>query len=67
MVTRCDLCGAKLETTQLSSCRYVEGWEKNRNSGGTNAIHLRKTHDRWAHWTCVQLAQKGRLGQEELL
>lgn len=67
MIVNCELCGKPLETTQAGTCRYVEGWEKNRIQGGTNAISMRKVHDRWAHWPCVDLRQKGLLEQEVLL
>jgi hypothetical protein len=67
MKVACDLCGKPVETSSLGTYRYVEGWEAQRSQGGTNAIRLRKSHDRFAHKTCIDLAAKGRLGQESLI
>lgn len=66
MIVNCEFCGNPLRTVDRGVCRYVEGWEKNRDQGGTNAIRLRIVHDRWAHDACVDQAVNGRLGQESL-
>jgi hypothetical protein len=66
MVVRCHLCGRDLTTTHMGVYRFVEGWEKVRSQGGTNAISMRKVHDQWAHGTCVELKSRGLLDQEVL-
>ena len=55
MLVPCHFCGREVKTTDLGVFRFVEGWEKVRSQGGTNALSLRNSADRWAHGTCVEL------------
>ncbi len=66
MIVNCAICGDPLRTVDQGVYRYVEGWEKNRDQGGTNALRLRKPHDSWAHGHCVDAKVHGREGQSEL-
>lgn len=52
MIVRCD-CGREINTRLEVYWRFVEGWEKDRDQGGTNHIALRKTHDRFMCNICM--------------
>jgi len=63
----CVLCGKPIENVR-SSYQRVRGFEKHRQSGGTNALRLREPLQEFAHSWCVDRAANG-LGptQESLL
>src|ERR1700704_2190078 len=39
--------------------RKVEGWEKSRSGGGTNAIRLREPKDEWECTSCIDSHGRG--------
>lgn len=56
----CEFCGKRCNpTNKRLTVQYVSGWAKARTSGGTNALMLKKDHDRWAHLECVQKVSNG--------
>jgi len=63
----CPLCGQSIDPTSPYVWQRVEGWERKRKQGGTNAIALRRTRQEWAHPACVTLARDGYSGQETIL
>lgn len=57
----CEFCGDPLEAGHWGTFRYVGGWEKSREAGGTNALSLREPQDRYACAACIDALRNGRL------
>lgn len=67
MEVPCKFCGEPVDTDTLGVYRNVQGWEKARKGGGTNALRLRVNNGEHAHATCVDSEARGyRRGQENL-
>lgn len=54
---RCTFCGDTVDPKQ--DYRRVEGWERARAAGGTNAVRLRRPTDVWACRFCVDKEARG--------
>lgn len=53
----CVFCGGAIN--HVSDYRRVEGFERHRSEGGTNALALRKATEEWACSACVDRAKRG--------
>lgn len=62
----CLFCGRDI-VSRRTAYQKVEGFERPRRAGGTNAVRLRTLVDVWACDRCVDLKAAGRDGQGELL
>jgi hypothetical protein len=51
MSAKCTFCSAQI--TPSRDYRKVEGFERKRDGGGTNAIRLRVVKDEWACMHCI--------------
>lgn len=55
---RCSFCGDLVDTKSTMVMRKVTGWERTRQRGGQ--LLMRKPHDEWAYYTCVEALRAGR-------
>ena len=56
---RCSECLNEIDPTDRSVWQKVEGWERPRVGGGTNAIALRKPVQEWMCATCMVRKKEG--------
>ena len=50
---KCEGCEGTVDFKGYGWAQYVEGWEKSRKAGGTNAIMKPKRHQRFLCRMCV--------------
>ena len=61
----CDICGLPVAAGS-PNYRKITGWEQVRKGGGANAITMRREVGVWAHYTCIDIAKSGLVGQERM-
>jgi hypothetical protein len=66
MLAYCHFCGESLDADRPGVYQYVEGWERRRAQGGTNAVRLPKRLTRYACHSCIEIRVHGLEGQSEL-
>jgi hypothetical protein len=54
---KCTFCGGRISVTR--DYQRVEGYERRRNQGGTNALRLRQPKGEWACTSCVDKEARG--------
>lgn len=54
---KCIYCEKEIDPSR--DYRKVEGFERSRSGGGTNAIRLREPKDEWACAPCVDKLSRG--------
>lgn len=64
MIVKCVMCGEDVDADKPGTYRKVTGWESRRTGGGTNALRMRQPLHEYAHHTCVDMASRGRKGQD---
>ena len=55
----CVFCGEQVDPNSRRTWRKVEGFERHRDAGGTNAIALRHQLDVWACDPCISKQKTG--------
>jgi len=67
-ITRpCHYCGKDVDVAQRSTYRLVTGWAQRRKASGANMVRMAKPRDKFAHDVCVDLAVKGKTGQQSFM
>lgn len=64
-VIACAFCGRPIDRP-TTAYQKVEGWDRHRRAGGTNALTLRRPLPEYACEGCIAI-QKAGAGQESLL
>lgn len=59
MMVHCHYCGDPVDTDARTTFQRVEGWERKRDQGGTNAIIGRQVRQSWACYTCIDRLRHG--------
>lgn len=59
MIVKCDDCGREVNDHIETVWNLVEGWEKKRETGGTNHIALRTPKDSYRCNGCMTLRMHG--------
>lgn len=54
---RCTFCGGEISVNR--DYQKVEGFERKRDGGGTNAIRLRQPKGEWACTSCIDKESRG--------
>jgi len=55
----CTFCGQEVDPGGRGVYRRVRGWERKRDQGGANVIHLREELDEFACSSCVDRLKRG--------
>lgn len=66
MIVRCVICGDPIDLERNVYYQKVSGYERPRTGGGTNAIFLRTTFEKFMCEPCMLKARAGVLGQLEI-
>jgi hypothetical protein len=59
----CEFCSRPISTTR--DYQLVEGYERKRDGGGTNALRLRRPKGKWACMFCIDKEAKGIAANQE--
>lgn len=62
----CFYCSTPVRVLDTSTYRLVTGWAQRKKSSGANSVRMAKPRDFFAHASCVDLAVKGKIGQDTL-
>lgn len=60
---KCSFCGNAISVNR--DYRKVEGFERRRNQGGTNALRLRQPKSEWACTSCIDKESRGVSARQE--
>lgn len=58
-MVKCEKCGNPIPDPD-NHYQYTTGWTKRRAQGGTNALRLKQTEERFRHRVCVEQDHLGR-------